>query len=655
MPMPPQPPPAVIPRAMVLARLQETFGHSEFREGQEKVIHSILDGHATMAIFPTGAGKSLCYQLPAVLLEGMTLVVSPLLALMKDQAESLQRRGIAAARLDSTLTPEESAAVLEKMGHSGWKILFVAPERFGNPLFVKELRRTRVSLFVVDEAHCISEWGHNFRPDYLRLATIARRHKWRRVLALTATAAPQVAKEIAETFRISRPHRFTNSFVRSNLALHVTPCKAVDRLALLTETLRTKALLPAIVYVTQQLTAEMVATHLQRTGFSAQAYHAGLPAEHRNEVQDAFMQGRTDIIVATIAFGMGIDKANIRAVYHFNLPKTLENYQQEIGRSGRDGQSAHCEMFACGDDLTVLRNFIHGDTPTPQALRQLVDALLRLGNEFEVSHYDISRANDVRTAVLETVFTYLEIAGILLPQGPQHSEFLVKFSRSTDSLLSGFPAKQQSFLRKLFASGDQKWYGLRLTVADAVEATGVKRQRIVDTLQELVAAGEISLQPRRVQQLYQRGVAGADVESVVTGLQTLFANREVRDRERLEQVEDFAADPRCLTKRLVGYFGEKLSRPCGTCSSCLHPGRKPRRIPFSSIPDITTADVAILHEIIAEKQPALSSPRALTRFLCGITSPAILRDKLTRHHHFGCLGAVPFQDVLNHTETMILR
>jgi len=190
---------------------------------------------------------------------------------------------------------------------------------------------------------------------------------------------------------------------------------------------------------------------------------------------------------------------------------------------------------------------------------------------------------------------------------------------------------------------------------DAMEATGVRRQRIVETLQELAAAGEISLQPRRVQQLYQRGETGVEVESVVTGLQTLFANREARDRERLQQVVDFAADPRCLTKRLVGYFGEKLAKPCGTCSSCLHPGRKPRRIPSSPIPGITTADVAVIQEIIAEKQPALSSARALTRFLCGITSPAILRDKLTRHHHFGCLGAVPFQDVLNHTETMILR
>jgi ATP-dependent DNA helicase RecQ len=300
---------------------------------------SVLAGRSALAIFPTGGGKSLCYQLPALLMEGLTLVISPLIALMKDQVEALRARGIAAARLDSTLTLEESTAVLESMRSGTLKLLYIAPERLMSESFMERLSRTKISLLAIDESHCISEWGHNFRPEYLRLADVARKLKLHPVLALTATATPAVAKDIAKAFRIKPEDCTQTPFHRPNLAIHITPTSHRERLALLTERLTSERRFPAIVYVTQQQTSEMVATHLGKQGLNSAAYHAGLNPDHRADVQERFMRGEIDVITATIAFGMGIDKADIRAVYHYNLPKSLENYQQEIGRAGRDGQA----------------------------------------------------------------------------------------------------------------------------------------------------------------------------------------------------------------------------------------------------------------------------------------------------------------------------
>ncbi|MEY4483956.1 MAG: hypothetical protein RL693_1408, partial [Verrucomicrobiota bacterium] len=344
----------------ITTTLQENFGHPAFRDGQEPVIQALLEGRSALAIFPTGGGKSLCYQLPALLLDGLTLVISPLIALMKDQVEALRAKGIAAARLDSSLSAEEVQQVYADMKAGALKLLYIAPERLMNESFMGRLGRTRIGLLAIDESHCISEWGHNFRPEYLRLANVAKQLKLHPVLALTATATPGVAKDIAKAFHIAEADCIQTPFHRRNLALHITPCAAGERLGLLTQKMAKEKRFPAIVYVTLQQTAEQVATHLSKQGINARAYHAGLPDEHRAEVQEQFMGGAVDVIVATIAFGMGIDKANIRAVYHYNLPKTLENYQQEIGRAGRDGNASHCEMMACGDDLIVLENFVYG-------------------------------------------------------------------------------------------------------------------------------------------------------------------------------------------------------------------------------------------------------------------------------------------------------
>lgn len=306
--------------------LKNAFGFDAFRDGQEAVVTRLVDGKSVLAVFPTGGGKSLCYQLPALLLDGLTLVISPLIALMKDQVDFLRGRGLPAARLDSSLTREETLSLYESLHEGRLKLLYISPERLGNERFLQTLRRQKISLLAIDEAHCISQWGHNFRPDYLKIADLARSLRVERVLALTATATPKVAEDIASAFGIAGDDVIHTGFYRPNLTLRVTPCQPDARKALLLERLRERPPGPAIVYVTLQRTAEEVAAYLTRGGLAAEAYHAGLKAEERNAIQDAFMASKQSVIVATIAFGMGIDKADIRYVYHYNLPKGLESY-----------------------------------------------------------------------------------------------------------------------------------------------------------------------------------------------------------------------------------------------------------------------------------------------------------------------------------------
>ena len=306
------------------------------------MINHLLAGRSALAVFPTGSGKSLCYQLPALLLDGLTVVISPLIALMKDQVDFLQSRGIAAARLDSSVSREDFEQIQNALRERRLKLLFVAPERFSNERFLARLKSMAIDLLVIDEAHCISEWGHNFRPDYLKLARYSRELKVGRVLALTATATPAVAKDICREFAIMPEAHVHTGFYRPNLHVRATACAAEQRLPALISRLKARTPGPSIVYVTLQKTAENVAAGLTAAGFFAKAYHAGMEADVREAVQNEFMASDHMIVVATIAFGLGIDKANIRAVWHYNLPKSLENFAQQIGRAGRDGAPADC-------------------------------------------------------------------------------------------------------------------------------------------------------------------------------------------------------------------------------------------------------------------------------------------------------------------------
>jgi len=341
-------------RNMLKKPLQKHFGFNSFLKGQKDVIRKVLARQSAAAIFPTGAGKSLCYQLPAILLPGMTLVVSPLLSLMKDQLDFLMGKNIPAARLDSTLQQDEYHKILERAKNNELKILMISVERFKNERFRSHLKKMNVTLLVVDEAHCISEWGHNFRPEYLKLPDYQKDFKIEQTLLLTATATERVIDDMYAKFNILKDHVFVTGFYRENLFLQITPTAASEKKNRLLQRIRETPEAPTIVYVTLQKTAEDVSNFLCENNINAHPYHAGMENEKREQIQNRFMDGTLTCIVATIAFGMGIDKKDIRRIIHYDLPKSIENYSQEIGRSGRDKRSALCEVFANRDNIHIL-------------------------------------------------------------------------------------------------------------------------------------------------------------------------------------------------------------------------------------------------------------------------------------------------------------
>jgi ATP-dependent DNA helicase RecQ len=628
-----------------LATLESVFGFPAFREGQEPAVRKLLAGRSVVAIFPTGAGKSLCYQLPALMMDGLTLVVSPLIALMKDQIDFLVGKGIAAARLDSSVEADDARRIYSDLYGGRLKLLYVAPERLGSERFLQTLKQLNLSMMAVDEAHCISEWGHNFRPDYLKLAKLARELNVGRVLALTATATPAVARQIAAAFAIAEGDVVQTGFHRPNLNLRVSPVAAGERPGLLLERLRSRGRGPTIVYVTLQKTAEGVADALAAAGLPARCYHAGLKPEDRHAVQDWFMGSSDAIVVATIAFGMGIDKSDIRYVYHYNLPKTLENYAQEIGRAGRDGRPSTCEVLACGDDTTVLENFTFGDTPTPAAVRSLVGEVLGLGAAFDVSTYELSGAHDIRPLVVETVLTYLELDGIIEATGPFYSEYKFQPTKPSAEILAKFDGRRAEFLRRVLAQAQKGRTWFSLDVLRAAAATGEPRERVVAALNYLEEQGDLVLQVAGVRQGYRLVRPEVDVAAVADGLSARFAERERRDVERLRTIVDFVEQGGCRTRRLLAYFGEALPADCGHCDAC-DGAAAATPLPRSATRPLGDREAAMIRDLKAAGKRALASPRQLARFLCGLTSPLASRERLGGHPMFGALAGVPFQDVL---------
>jgi ATP-dependent DNA helicase RecQ len=628
------------------AMLQDHFGFDKFLPGQREAIEALLAHGKALAIFPTGGGKSLCYQLPALALDGITLVVSPLIALMKDQIDFLTKRGIAAARLDVSVTAEEWRDVSSRLQSGQLKLLYVAPERFNNERFLASISRLKISLFAIDEAHCISEWGHNFRPDYLKLADTARRINAERILTLTATATPAVAADIRAAFDIPEEASIVTGFYRPNLNLATSPVSAANRDALLLKRLQSRKPGSAIVYVTLQKTAERLAETLRDAGFPAEAYHAGMEADERSAIQERWMASDRGIAVATIAFGMGIDKSDVRYVYHYNLPKSLESYSQEIGRAGRDGQKSTVELLATPEDVPTLENFAYGDTPTYASLRSLVEELLGSGDELELSLYDLSSRHDMRPLVLRTALTYLELQGVLRQGTPFYAGYEIRPLQPMEEIFGVYKGEPAAFIRSIFeaAKFGRTWYSLNPD--DVAEKLRQERRRVIRALEVLEEKGLVQLRASDVRNRYTLMQAGADAEALSKGLAERFLHRERQEQERLAQVLALVTHAGCQTAFLVAHFGETRPEPCGHCTYCIT-GRAQSLPSLPPVPPLPAdIDVEALQALRETHSDALSEPRSVARFLCGLTSPSLTRARLSRHPLFGSLASYPFADVM---------
>jgi ATP-dependent DNA helicase RecQ len=629
--------------------LKQIFGFDAFRDGQQQTIEQLLNSQSSLAIFPTGSGKSLCYQLAAIELPHLTIVVSPLLALMKDQLAFLATKNIAAASIDSTLTPQQNQQVMADTRSGKIKILMVSVERFKNERFRQFIESVNVSMLVVDEAHCISEWGHNFRPDYLKLPNYRQELNIPLVLLLTATATKKVKQDMATKFAILPEHIVQTGFYRQNLDLSVLAVSTKDKNQKLLTSIADQTGC-GIVYVTLQQSAEYVANFLTQQGLNAQPYHAGFISEKRQKIQEDFMSGKVKIIVATIAFGMGIDKADIRFVIHYDLPKSIENYSQEIGRAGRDGLASNCITLANLDGLNTVENFVFGDTPELSGIECVIKNVQQecQNDRWELQGLSLSNASNIRQLPMRTLLVQLELQGVIKPLFSYFADFKYKFTTNKDEVLNLFEGERKDFLAAIFKySGFKKVWG-EPDFEALFQHYGCDRGRVIVALEYLQEKQLITLETKKITEVFSVNKALLSADIIAKSLHDYFVEKEEKEIKRIATLVRFFELSSCLSRNLSLYFNDKNTpENCGHCSVCRGNVAKLSYSQESILPD-DTAIVDMLTALIqhmSTKHKGVLSLETMCRFLTGLTVPLFSRNKIKQLSGFGCCENIRYQEV----------
>jgi len=635
---------------LVEQTLRQTFGFDHLRLGQQQAIETILDGRSCAAIFPTGSGKSLCYQLPALLLPHLTLVVSPLLALMKDQLAFLHGKNISAASIDSSQTREETQHVMERVRCGDIKILMISVERLKNERFRQFISQVPMSLLVVDEAHCISEWGHNFRPDYLKLPQYLNEFKIPQALLLTATATQTVIKDMSEKFSIASGDLVVTGFYRSNLDISVVPCEEDDKADALLDLLRPTPTAPTVVYVTLQQTAESVAKVLRKGGINAHAYHAGMKPDIRESIQEQFMRGEIDCIVATIAFGMGVDKSDIRRVIHFDLPKSIENYAQEIGRAGRDGQDSQCVLLANQNGLSTLENFVYGDTPELGDIRNVLQQALDANPQWEVVLSRLATETNIRQLPLKTLLVYMEMAGLIEAKFSYFADYRFKFIKDKSFIINQFDPVRQQFVTALFDCSSQAKVWCQVDFDALWNHFQGERQRAVAALDYFHEKGWIELESKLMTEVYKVNTPTQSIEELSQTLWSLFKEKERSDVGRIHNLLNYFQSEQCLSSELAHYFADyNAPTKCGHCSVCR--GEKA----ILPLPNVVQHDSTQLSNWLNELNHKAGEPLSIplqAKFLCGIATPKFTKIKARSLSGFAQLESTPFAQVVEQIDRL---
>ena len=575
------------------AVLRARFGYPDFRPGQERAISSVLSGRDTLVVLPTGGGKSLCYQVPALVSRGLTVVVSPLISLMKDQVDALERRGIAAAFINSTLSAGEVSDRLVKAQRGEISMLYVAPERFDLGATAERLKAIGVALLAIDEAHCISEWGHDFRPSYRRVGEVRQRLGNPTTIALTATATQVVRDDIARILQLETPEIIVTGFDRPNLSYGVIAAKGDrEKDAVVLDLLRNLEDGTGIVYASTRKTVERLAGWLDDHGIPASAYHAGLDDERRRRVQDAFMAERSRVIVATNSFGMGVDKSNVRLVIHYAMPGTLEAYYQEAGRGGRDGQPSRCILLHAFPDRFTHEFFIKSALPDRAVVEQVHRRCLREADRDGVvaatpEELAGGMTGKVSTKAVESALRVLADAGVLRwdpdTAGLVRVRLLASPERIRDELGDGHEMERELLRACWRVARDQLSRGAVIDLDGLPPGFGgfAGAFPMLDDLEsrqfvscERVGGGLRLVDPTMT------------LDRVQIDWRALDARRQ-REFDKLEAMQRYAYAKTCRRQALLQWFGDPAARPgCGSCDNCLGERRTAPevRAPWSSAP-----------------------------------------------------------------------
>jgi ATP-dependent DNA helicase RecQ len=557
------------------AALKQAFGYDEFRAGQEMAIESVLAGHDTLVVLPTGGGKSVCYQIPALVLPGLTVVVSPLISLMKDQVDALEARNLPAAFINSTLTSAQVSDRLARASRGEIRLLYLAPERFDFGNVTSRLAGIGVSLLAIDEAHCISQWGHDFRPSYLRVAEARTRLGSPPTVALTATATPEVREDICRQLALRNPRTIITGFDRTNLTYHVLPARNdAEKDTLLVETLRKHEGL-AVVYASTRKSVDRLSFLLEQQGIPSAGYHAGLDDAHRREVQEAFMTEKIRAIIATNAFGMGIDKPNVRLVIHHSMPGTLEAYYQEAGRAGRDGLHSEVFLLHSFPDRFTHEFFIKGSYPERATVEQVYASLARAARNVDTLPDKLDAilpliGGKLNPREVESALRILSHASAIVGSESSTSMVSVRLLATPDRIrreITGESNPELGLLRALWKVAGQDLHSGATVDLDALPP-GLGRRSGATSLLD-------ALQSRQFL-VWNRLGGGMRLTSPGAPLSRFRIDWHSIDRRRnselakLEAVQRYAYAKTCRRSFVLRYFGDPAARGrCEGCDNCL--------------------------------------------------------------------------------------
>ncbi len=631
------------------------FGLSSFRPGQEEVISAVLAGKDCLCVMPTGGGKSLCYQLPAVMLDGLTLVVSPLIALMKDQVDQLQVLGLPVSFINSMLPMAEQYARLERMAAGKYRLVYVVPERFRSGRFLDAVRAVDLKLLAVDEAHCISEWGHDFRPDYARLGYFRRMLGSPVTIALTATATDRVRRDIVEQLDLHDPRTFITGFARPNL-FHEVQCPKTERQKadMLIEFLgQTPG--SGIIYTSTRKRAEEVAEIVaQQTGRRTAVYHAGLLPEERRAAQESFMAGRCEIVAATNAFGMGIDKANVRFVVHYNLPGTLEAYYQEAGRAGRDGESSRCMLLFNASDRYIQEYFIESAYPARENVEMVCDYLRSLDDDpIELTQAEVKKrlGLSIGDDGVGNCEQLLETAGVLERLIASQNMAAVRIDSDLPTLVDLLP-KQAKVRRKVIQAverlvGTRRNELIYFNPRDLPASAELDQSSIAPALRQLNSLESFTYVPPfrgRAIRMIDRDRPFEELEIDFDALE----RRKAAEYEKLNRVVRFALSGGCRQQEILRYFGEEKAQPCGHCDNCGRhlPGETEERPAAGSDEKVIEVVRMVLSGVARTEARFPCGKNLIAQMLCGSGSARMTKLGLDKLSTFGLLKRLAQPEVV---------